>query len=225
MSFFGTAKAQDGARCQAFFVMEEGAVFEMTHYKDNGKVTGSSQHTVLSRGSTTKRDTVVVRCERLDKHGESLGSSRYFVGCETGTFFIDFSVFMNNRSLDAYKGIEKRFSETHLEVPAGIKVGDQLIETTMKVQLEEEAIAYNESEIFIYDRLVVAKDTITTPAGTFECIKVDYRLETRVKGIKEVVVHSRGSEWYALGVGIVRSEYYDREGKRYGYSELTSLTR
>ena len=225
MLFLGTAKAQDGPRCQPFFAMKEGVVFEMTNYKDNGKVTGSSKHTVLSRGSTSKKDSVVVRCDRMDKNGEAIGSSRYYVGCDAGTFSIDFSVFMNNRSLAAYKGIETRASDQHLEVPGGIKVGDQLIEGTMKVELEEEAITYTRSEIFVYDRFVVAKDSITTPAGTFECFKVDYKMETKVRGIKDVIVQSSGSEWYALGVGIVRSEYYDREGKRYAYSEMTSLTK
>ena len=57
---------------------------------------------------------------------------------------------------------------------------------------------------------VVAQETITVPAGTYECYVVDRQYIANVLGLK---VKGSTKTWYARGVGAVRTETYDKKGK------------
>ncbi len=69
---------------------------------------------------------------------------------------------------------------------------------------------------------VVAREELTTPAGTFDCFVVEqvYTAQVafvKVKGIQKV--------WYARGVGNVKTETYDKKGKLASRQTLTSFTK
>jgi hypothetical protein len=71
----------------------------------------------------------------------------------------------------------------------------------------------------VYNRKVEAIENITTPAGSFECSKITYNIDTKV-GLS---VKLTGIEWVSKNVGVVRSESYNTKGKLQGYTLLTSL--
>jgi hypothetical protein len=50
---------------------------------------------------------------------------------------------------------------------------------------------------------VAAREEITVPAGTFDAFRVDYEAETAVEG--EAPSVTRGTQWFAVGIGVVRS--------------------
>jgi hypothetical protein len=66
---------------------------------------------------------------------------------------------------------------------------------------------------------VDAIEDVTTPAGTFNCVKISYDIETKTF----MTMRASGIEWYAKDVGVVRSESYNGKGKLTGYSVLNDI--
>jgi hypothetical protein len=59
----------------------------------------------------------------------------------------------------------------------------------------------------ISDRKVEGKESVTTAAGTWDCFKISYKSKMVVKtaGIG-IPVNIEGNEWYAPGVGVVKTQ-------------------
>ena len=74
--------------------------------------------------------------------------------------------------------------------------------------------------IDITHRKIEGKETITTPAGSFECIKISSTIK-----IKNIIGYEMQSiEWISKGNGVIRTESY-RGDKMKGYSLLTKLSK
>jgi hypothetical protein len=67
---------------------------------------------------------------------------------------------------------------------------------------------------------VTAKERLTTPAGGFDCVKIESEVSTKVLIINRKVGNI---SWLAPGVGTVRAEYYDDKGRLESTKELISL--
>ena len=72
----------------------------------------------------------------------------------------------------------------------------------------------------VTDREVIGKETVTTKAGTYECYKVSQKMSMKY------IVNAQFSsvEYYAEGVGHVKSESYNKGGKLIGTRELVSIS-
>ena len=70
------------------------------------------------------------------------------------------------------------------------------------------------------NRKVEAEEKITTPAGTFDCLKITYDMVSKIGFVK---VQGSSVEWYSPGTGTIRSESYNKRGKLTGYSVLEEI--
>lgn len=102
------------------------------------------------------------------------------------------------------KGLEMQIDEipgmsittTGSSIPATMEVG---AEWTQTFEMKGPGIS---TKITTVNR-VVAREKITVPAGTFDAFRVDYEAETA--GVGEAPSVTRGTQWFAVGTGIVRS--------------------
>lgn len=67
-----------------------------------------------------------------------------------------------------------------------------------------------ENEVNISGAAYMGNETISTTAGKFDCVKISYLQRTKIV-LKTTTL--RITEWYAEGVGLVKSEAYDTKGK------------
>ena len=106
-----------------------------------------------------------------------------------------------------------RYEVPSMDTPAGTQLEDGTLRVTTTG-----AVGINMT-VDITDRKVESRETITTPAGDFDCLVLSQNVATKV------LINVRGSskEWYSENIGVVRSESYNKKGKLLGYSELTSL--
>jgi len=72
----------------------------------------------------------------------------------------------------------------------------------------------------ITNRKVEAIEDITVKGGTFKCYKFSSDVQAIAMGIK---VNTKNSEWYAKGIGTVKTESYDKNGKLQSRTELTEV--
>ena len=73
--------------------------------------------------------------------------------------------------------------------------------------------------INITNRKVVGVESVTVPAGTFECFKITYDMETKL-GFK---ASSSAVQWLNKGAGSVKTESYDKKGKLLGTTVLNEF--
>ena len=69
------------------------------------------------------------------------------------------------------------------------------------------------------DRKVIGKETITTPAGSFNCFVITSTTDMKM-GMSQ---RSTSKQWITEKVGTVKSENYDKNGKISGSSLLTKF--
>lgn len=65
------------------------------------------------------------------------------------------------------------------------------------------------------------RETVSTPAGDFDCVKVSYRM--KINCMMSTVVNSYMTEWYSPEHGLVRSETRDKKGQILTSSVLKSV--
>lgn len=74
------------------------------------------------------------------------------------------------------------------------------------------------SKMLINDRKVEGQESVTTPAGTWDCFKISYKCKMGVKtGPINIPINFEGTEWYAPGFGIVKTQ------SKYGGTAITSI--
>ncbi|WP_300725862.1 hypothetical protein [uncultured Bacteroides sp.] len=68
----------------------------------------------------------------------------------------------------------------------------------------------------------LGRETVSTTAGKFDCIKISYLKRSKIMLKSETL---RVTEWYAKGVGLVKSEKHDTKGLAKGKTLLVKIVK
>ena len=101
-----------------------------------------------------------------------------------------------------------------------MSVGDMLDDASMNLKVRSNGIQIMNMDVIISNRKVEAEEDVKTPAGSFECYKITYDTQSKTKIIN---MTTSSTEWMAEGVGVVKTENYNKKGKLAGYTLLTKL--
>ena len=202
--------------CEAYYPFKEGAKFEITNYNKKGKKEGVVSYEISSiEGNVATIKTII-----FDAKGKEVTTTSYQITCEGNTISIDFKSLMNPDMFEQYKDMDLDITGTNVELPNNLQVGQSLKDANMDMTINMGGMKMNIS-IDMINRKVNAKESITVPAGTYNCFALSYNTEMNM-GMKMIF---EIKEWIAEGVGVVKSESYNKNGKLIGYSELTSFTK
>ncbi len=97
---------------------------------------------------------------------------------------------------------------------SNMQVGDSLVGYFMKRKYGSH---YNTTEQA--NRYVVEKDTLTTPAGTFECLKITYLI---IGKTPSGTFKTGYTDWINKDLGLIRQESTTSSGRLENYFELVS---
>lgn len=78
------------------------------------------------------------------------------------------------------------------------------------------------NEINISGAAYMGEEKVCTTAGKFDCIKISYLKRTKIVLKTETV---RVTEWYAEGIGLVKSESYNTKGEPDGKTILVKIVK
>ncbi|MEP5613523.1 MAG: hypothetical protein ABJP45_14825, partial [Cyclobacteriaceae bacterium] len=146
----------------------------------------------------------------------------YDAKCQNGEYFLNLeSMFSQLTSQYEAQGMKVSVDNGMSVIPNNLAVGDKLEDVTMTMKMSSAAFNMN-MMITVSDRTVTGKETITTPAGTFDCMILSQKTTTKMGEMMTVTTSSK--EWLSKGVGSVRSENYDKKGKLEGYTLLTKFS-
>jgi hypothetical protein len=217
-------------QCSQYYALQEGSMSETTNFDAEGKENG--HQTITVTGVTTKGDQEIytLSVETFDEKGKSVVSGlEAEMICEDGALKVDIGKTMQSYAASV-EGVKVRMEGDKLYIPANMEVGQTLPDSQISLIYEYDkdspyaAMMGEEArtDTRIHDRKVVSKETVTTKAGTFECLKITEKSTTETKGMGQLIVFSTVDYISTNGYGSVKKETYDQDGKLTGTSELTA---
>jgi hypothetical protein len=209
--------AQD---CVPYMPMKQGAIWETQHFDAKKKITStvkSQVKDITTNGSSVK---MFIEAETFDSKGKTLGKNKYSAGCNNGVFYLDMRGNMDQNGMSNFKDMQVTINADNLNFPVNPQAGQTLQSGQFSLEAQMPGMPNGfKMTVDVYNRKVVGTESITTPAGTFECIKISYDMKTFM--MAEII--TKGVEWYAKDVGLVKSETYDSKGKLIGSALLSLL--
>jgi hypothetical protein len=203
--------------CALLIPDREGAKLESTFYEKKDKVKSVSTVTIKKITTTATGKEFLLESVVTEK-GKDPVTAEFSMVCQGDKFIIDMKRFLGPDQAGTLK--DAKVTATNLEYPAVMAVGQSLADGHIDVSITQGMPFPINTVIDIVNRKVVAQESVTTPAGTFDCIKIEYDMNMKMMGM---TVNSKAAEWICLGVGTIKSESFDAKGKSQGYNLLTKL--
>lgn len=217
--FVGATMAQD---CTFFFPQTKGTQLIKKGYDAKGNLKSVLTYTVdevetIPSGMEVEADYVFT-----DSQGKVIDKGDLEAFCQNGEFFIDMKEVLNNPTFVSTVNADLAVTEEVINYPnvsSTTSPNDVYFDDAV-IKIYSKKNRKDRKKVSIYDREYVTTEQITTPAGTFDCTKVKYRIKSRSP--KETI-EGYGYEWYAPNVGVVRSEHYNNNNVLQSYSVLEEV--
>lgn len=208
------------AQCNEFYSLQNGSEWEYETYNGKGKLSGKNRQKVTSFTKTSNGFDATVHSVMTDEKEKELMNGDLQFKCENGTMYIDMRNFISEEQLKAFSNYEMKVESENLEVPSSLSVGESLKDGSVTVTASGAPFPMKMT-MTITDRKVEGKESITTPAGTFDAYKISSKM--KLQNQMGVTVNNEFSsvEWIAPKVGVVKSESYNKNGKMNGYTVLS----
>ena len=143
----------------------------------------------------------------------------YTMRCEGGNFYVDMRNFVDQKSMESFKDMEVKVDSKDMMYPAGLAAGQTLPDASITISAGSGGVSLMNLVVNITNRKVAGTESVTVPAGTFECYKITYDVETKLM----FKISTTVTEYVNMGAGNVKTETYDKKGKLMGSSVLTEL--
>ncbi|MGA2821956.1 MAG: hypothetical protein ABSE72_00340 [Bacteroidales bacterium] len=210
------AKAQDCS--SSFFLTKEGTKLGMTSYDKNGKETGKSVTTLVSIRKNGTVTEYSLKSEITDSKGK-IRTMDYTATCEGDKVSVSMKSFLPSDLQKSSGGADMQIEGNDIIFPNSVTIGEKLNDGNITMTVSIGAMTMK-TTINIINRSVTGKESVTTPAGTWDCYKIEYNIETTVMNM---TTKGKVRQWIAKGIGTVKSENYSEKGDLTGYSQVTSI--
>lgn len=208
--------------CETLFFFKEGTQSTMTSYDDKGKETGKITKLFSKVSTTADGVEVLTMQEAFDKKGNSVSKNEYVIKCNGSSILMDLRMFLPQEQMQAFKDMDVKVEGDDLEIPTNLSVGSTLKDFRLKMKISAKGnspMPPINMEIINTNRKVEALESITTTAGTFDCLKITEDVE--IKSMMKMRLKT--ISWFNYEAGMVKTESYKDNGKFMDRSELTEL--
>ncbi len=211
------AKAQS---CHTYFNFKKGAKMEMTSYDKKDKPALIIKYEIKDVKTTKDGSVLKIQNETLDTKGKSIATTELESTCQNGNYTTDLRSLMGAMMPQNNPNVTINITGDKLVYPNNMKPGDQIPDASMTIKTEMGGMTLMNMTMHIIERQVLGQEAVTTPAGTFDCLKISYTVNFKMMGNRS----TKSTEYLAKGIGLVKSESFDEKGKKTGYTMLTSLS-
>lgn len=194
--------AQD---CKNYYYMQNNKTIEMTIYGKKGDVAGRNVYQVSNVQSSGPSVSSDVNSEMFDKKGKSIVKSAMSVRCTGGVMMIDMKAMIPAAQQQQFK-MDAKAENVYIEYPNNMKPGDALKDANMTMDVNNNGMQQTLT-MNVTNRKVEGKESITTPAGTWDCFKITSKNKINMKmGPIGIPMNIDQTEWFAPGFGVVKTE-------------------
>ncbi|MFC0183930.1 hypothetical protein SAMN04515674_102531 [Pseudarcicella hirudinis] len=211
-----SATAHSFAQNCGFALLTNNTEMEMTNYDKKGEPIGKISYKVIS--STGNESKVSTRI--TDKKGKETLAGEGTYKCSGGVFSMSMKTMLPQEQMSGMKDMEIKSADTYLNYPSDLSVGATLPENEFTAEAYSGGMKIMTILLKITDRKVTGKESVTTPAGTFDCYKI-----TSTESLKTIFnMTFTVNEWFCPNVGVIKSESFKGE-KPMGSSLVTKLSK
>jgi hypothetical protein len=208
--------AQD---CGGYFAFKKGMKVEMSSYDKKDKPTLTTKYEVIDYKPIDGGVSMAFAHEVYDAKGKLMSKSESTGKCVGGDYYTD----IRSISSDAMpKSPDMKVTVTgdQMIYPRDLKIGDNLKDASINVKTGfEGGMTIMNMNANIINRKVEAYETVETPAGKFDCVKLTYTMNMKFMGNRTL----KCVEYLAKGVGMVKTEQFDEKGNRQTYMVVTKI--
>jgi hypothetical protein len=201
--------------------MEEGTSFQYTMTNKKGKTEGITDYSITNVENTGGVTTASMNMKFTDEKGKEIFVSDYKLSCTGDVVKIDYNSLVPAQMMKQYTdmGVEMEISGTDIELPNDLSVGQGLDDANVAMSIKMPGMNMN-IKVDQLNRIVEKKESVNTPAGTYECYVITQDNVSETMGVKQTM---QSKLWLAEGVGMVKQETYNKKGDLMSKSELTSF--
>ncbi len=197
----------------------------MTVYDGKGVVTAINKIKIDEVSNAAGGLQSSLTTTMTDKKGKVMNSGKGKFRCNGDGIDIDMQM-----AMPAMPGANKdtkasmKSSESFINYPAKMAEGQSLPDAKFKMEGDASGAPMS-MEYTVTDRKVEGKEDVTSPAGTWSCYKITFSgsLQMQMMGMKMPPFAITGTEWFAPGFGVVKTETTDKRGKAAGSTLITGL--
>ena len=201
--------------CEAYFPSEAGTVIELTSYdRKEKKETGQTIYEIQDVSEADGATQIDYRTTQLGADGEELFQADSKATCTGSDITMEVEAFLNPASLASFASTEISITGDPMVLPYPMSPGQELPDASFTVSSSVMPIKMTSD---VYNRRVVGTEALTTPAGTFDCVVVEYDSDVKMG----LTISASVKQWYAEDVFLVRQETYNKRGKLTGVMVLT----
>lgn len=206
---------------ETFFPTKEGTVLVYKSFDKKDKLTSQIRYTIQKVQTNGSDIDITYLCESMDPKDKPLfkeeitihqkGDKVYF---DMGNF-INKSAFVQNGQLSP--DVEVKGNE--MEVPLNPQPGDVLPNANVEMSVKMGFVSMK-MLADITNRKVEAQEEITVKGGTFNSYRFSCDVNASAMGIKS---KTKNMDWYAKGIGTIKTESYDKSGSLLSRTELVEI--
>ena len=211
---------RSGNTCESFFPNKIGTKWELTSYDAKDKVASVSKSELAAIKDIADGLEATINIEVIDNKGKSMSKGDVTMKCTAESFYMDMSN-MFPSDMAAVEGVEMEISNSFMEFPSNPFAGQTLADVESTMTMKMNGVVLMTMTMKTTNRKIEGYESITTPAGTYNCMK--YSSDTEVKSAM-FTNKSHSIMWMAKNVGTVKMESYDDKGKVESKMLLTSFS-
>ncbi|MCG8309812.1 MAG: hypothetical protein MI975_20620 [Cytophagales bacterium] len=200
-----------------FYKLKNGTVIVTESFDKKDKLQSRSETRVIEYDETASGYAATISYEIYDKKDKLISEGDYKLECDRGTIKIDMSSLVPAESMAAFKDMEVEVDMDKMQYPAGLTVGQNLEDASINIKTNNSPIPMS-MNMDITNRKVEGKESISTPAGTFDCYKISYNLSSKMSFVK---MNLKNIEYISENSGVVKTESYKSGGNLASYTLLT----
>lgn len=206
---------------ETFFPTKEGTVLIYKTFDKKDKLTNTVKYAIKHVSSSGSNLDITYEFESIDPKDKPVFKEEITIHQKGDKLYFDMSNYINKAVFKQNGEIpsEIDIKGNNMEIPLNPQPGDILPDANVEMALKVGFISMKISAE-LTNRKVEAIEDITVKGGTFKCYKFSSDINSSAMGIK---VKGKSTEWYAKGIGIVKSESYDKNAILQGRTELVEV--
>jgi len=206
---------------ETFFPLKEGIVLVYKTFDKKDKEINMVRYTVKHVTMNGNDMDITYLCESFDPKEQPMFKEEITIYKKGDKLYFDMSNFLNKAAFQQNGQMppEIKVTGNSMEIPSDPTPGETLPDANVEMALKMGFINMKMSAD-ITNRKVESIEDVTVKGGTFKCYKFSSDVNSSVMGIK---VKSKNLEWYAKGIGSVRTESYDKNGDKRSHTELIEV--
>lgn len=206
--------------CEGYYLVKTGVTLEYEDYNAKDKLQSSHSATVTKLEEVEGVLNATMHGIFKDDKGKVTNEGDYNFTCKNGEITIDMRAFMSQQ-MEAYEDMEMTIDQTNLVYPSTFQEGQTLPDGSLTMKVTSNGMVIMNMTMTITERKIEKFESITTPAGTYECVKMS---QVNNMNMGFMSTKTKSIDWISLGIGSVRSESYDKNNVLQSYTILTKVT-